>query len=102
MIATLVLTLMTALAVGATPCAANVSGQDSPSYRRPVKPLPWISVKDLLWAVYLYPGRWLTRVSIPVMYKILRLLEAVFQLLSLRRQEKILGRLALAFGPNIP
>ena len=86
----------------ATARAANVSGQDSPSYRRYVKPLPWISVKDLLWALYLYPGRWLTQVSIPVMYGILRLCEPVFQVLCLRRQEGILGRLASAFGPNTP
>ena len=77
----------------------------SPLPPRPCSPpaksrIPWITIKDLLWLLYLYPGRWLARLG--VLKLIQRAAETMFQIIARPRKPEVMRRLVPAFGPAAP
>jgi KDO2-lipid IV(A) lauroyltransferase len=66
------------------------------------QPLPWIKVKDLLWFLYLYPARWVSRTAPPTLKLFLQLIEPAFQVFSAPRRHEVERKLAVAFGPATP
>jgi KDO2-lipid IV(A) lauroyltransferase len=65
------------------------------------RPLPWITAKNVLLFLYLYVGRWLSRLP-PRLFDLLRpIADGAFQILSLRRTDAIVDELAVAF-PETP
>ena len=64
------------------------------------RPLPWITVKDIFWALYLCPARWVSRISLPILNLFLRLIEPAFQVFSVPRRDEVARNLAVAFGPG--
>ena len=87
---------------GAPGCSAHQASRPGPAQGDSGRPLPWVTVKDILWALYLYPARWLSRVSPAALTPILYLAGPVFQLLSVRRKDEVRARLAVALGPDTP
>lgn len=82
--------------------AENREVRAASPYTRSDGPLPWITVKDVLWALYLYVGRPLSGASLPNPHLILRVAEPVFQILSAPQKGEVLPKLAAAFGPETP
>jgi lauroyl/myristoyl acyltransferase len=72
------------------------------SHEMPANQPHWITVKDIFWALYLYPGVWISRKSLPCLTWIFRVAEPVFQFLTLPQKKNLIGSLAIAFGPSTP
>jgi lauroyl/myristoyl acyltransferase len=68
----------------------------------PPSPRPWVTLKDLLWVLYLYPARWVSKISSPMLFFFLRLIEPLFQAFSAPRKDEVVIKLATAFGPATP
>ncbi len=67
--------------------------------RAPDRGRPLLSVKDLLWFLYLYPLRLLaSRLSSIDLYRIGRAVEPIFQSVTRRQRREVSQRMALAFG----
>ena len=64
--------------------------------------ISWVTLKDLMWLGYLYPARWISRVSIPILNLLLSLVEPLFQVFSAPRKEYIEKRLRVLFGAEMP
>jgi lauroyl/myristoyl acyltransferase len=90
-----------AVPVHAGACASHEAAPVQCGPGEAARRLPWITLKDVLWALYLCPGAWVSRKSLPVLYRILRGVEPVFQLLAARHRKVVTERLALAFGPGM-
>jgi lauroyl/myristoyl acyltransferase len=70
-------------------------------YDRPYQPLPWVTAKDVLWALYLYPGRLLSRIP-TLVHLLLNIAEPVVQMLSAPRKDELMQRFAAALGSEKP
>jgi len=77
-------------------------GPYSPSSKRSAAPLPWITSKDFFWLLYLYPGRWVSRISNKLLRVLLWCVGPVFQRISMPAQQVLEKRLATAFGTQMP
>ena len=61
---------------------------------------PWVTLKDLFWALYLYPGRWLAGSPLGNMTQ--RAAEFVFHNCSKAQKKDVMCRLVSVFGAQTP
>jgi len=69
-------------------------------HTRPKPRLPYITVKDILWAFYLYPANWISKISFPCLSFILHLVEPAFQLITIPRKKEVAKNLATLLGSD--
>ncbi len=70
-------------------------------YQYPCDPdIPWITLKDLFWALYLYPGHWLA--GNPLRNLTQRAAQLVFQACANAQKKDAMHNLVTAFGADTP
>ena len=68
-------------------------------YARPFKQLPLIAAKDIFWALYLYPGRFLARAP-KILNFCLKISQPAIQLFMKPLRNELAHHLLTAFGPE--
>lgn len=80
----------------------GVEDLHAPPLSEPAVRLPWATLKDFCWFTYLYPGRWVARISPKLLRLLLGMAEPIFRRISSPAQREIAKGLATAFGDQMP